>query len=84
MDPKDPQIILPASAIAIFLFKEVWTWVKDSGKDLKKSVDLLTLAVTELRVRLEFIQKDIEGLPKLKSDIDHAHHAIRQMKNDNL
>lgn len=74
-----------------FIIKEFWDAFK-SQKDKKEShvdealksttqaVNDLKIAIVELKVRIDHLSEKLAPIPKLTSDINHAHEKIRTIE----
>lgn len=69
-------------ALVLFAIKEIISVFKNSTRENTRMLQEATLAIVELKVRLEMLSKQLEALPKLTKDIDYAHQAIRQINKD--
>lgn len=69
-------------AAGLFLVKELFQWMKGSTKEHMQLMQQNTLAIVELKVRIEYLSKQLDLLPKLAKDVDQAHKAIREMQSD--
>lgn len=71
-------------AIALIVLKEVASFLKEMfSNQHKKNTEALernTLAIIELKVKLEFLQKALDKLPELERDLSVAHSKIRNLQ----
>ena len=82
------EFALPA-ALGLWALKELYASWK--GKDREKSetlkantdaVQMLTLAITELKVELRNLKESIQPMPKLIRDMDVAHEKLRRIEKE--
>lgn len=69
-------------AVGVILIKEIVSWFKGSTREHIKAIEANTIAVVELKVHLKYLSERIDQLPEMRSDLDAAHSAIRQIKKD--
>lgn len=80
---KNPAFLV----IAFLLIKELLSFIKSREKDWVKALDhntvetaKNTLAMVEVKVRLEMVNRAIDEIPQMKRDIDSAHSLIRELQ----
>jgi hypothetical protein len=68
---------LAASALAVFLFKEIWDFFKGSAKEHLKALRDNTVAVIRLEERIKMLTERTDKIPKMEKDINEAHYKLR-------
>lgn len=82
MNPEIKLLILTnIIAIAGVIFKEVYEAFKNNSKEQLKATQENTIAIVELKIKIEILLKAMERISKLESDVNAAHSALRSMKN---
>ena len=67
-------------AFAVWAIKEVYSTMKGDTRRNTEATMQNTLAVIDLRLRMEAMTKALEELPRIKKDIDEAHRMIRAFR----
>lgn len=81
LDPITVLIFSNCAALVILVIGKMIDWFSGRSKTNTDALLMNTLAVTKLQVEMVHIAKALESMPKLKQDIDAAHHFIRELKN---
>ncbi len=62
--------------MACFLIKEIWTTFKSSTKENTRETIKNTLAIAELKIHIETLNKRLDQIHELKQEIDHVDEKV--------
>lgn len=73
------MIITSLVGLMVAFLKSTWVDLKVSNKKQTEAVIGLTLSIQKLEIKVEYLSDLLNIIPKLKSDVDHAHSKIREL-----
>lgn len=90
MDPNIKALVITTiSAVGLLIIKEVFAFFRNATENNTRALEGTAAAIGELNksiVKLECqfeqLNRNVEIIPKLEKDVNAAHRAIREMRNN--
>lgn len=73
--------ILPISALAVFIIKEIYSIFKDNSKQFEKSILELNYSIQELKIRFDHLNEILDEMPKVRARLEIQEQHINEIRS---